>query len=526
MNSLSKLQCNLGFQYFVSYFKKFKLKSFPNAPFILLDGGLSTSHNIILNMLMGLAANKEEKLNVGHLTGVHEASIINYLMEETLGSKEINFYKYAGRKSVIWRYRIEKFKFLLYKRHQKLLEYKIEEILVGDLIYDTIIRFHNDIFTVDKIGHREKKIIYETIHRYYVYKEILKEYNIKYIILSHKYYMYFGIMPRLILKNNGIIFSESRGHIKRLTTFDEFMKNDFVFDKTFLNEISKIDIAQIEQFIDDRFNGRIDQHDVKNAYTNKVHYSREEIVAQLKLNPALPIATILPHAFSDAPHCHRFMIYDDYYGWFIDTLRIIEGIPNINWLIKPHPSAALYFEDGVVNNILAGNSSNNIKLLPSDIHTESVFKLSDTVVTIRGTVGLEAVLYDIKPIISGDAVYSDLGITTNCKTKKEYEKALNSIQFKVRLDPEDIRKAKFCLYWWHGISLPPLGIVPNEIVPNLPEETVLKHDMAAYEIASAFLKESGHEKDIYFIKLCEFFRRDKNRLSGLDFLKNEDNSAN
>jgi hypothetical protein len=523
MTFLERLQANAGFQFFASYLKKIKFKSNSTSAFILLDGGLNTSHNIIFNILIGLAANKEKKLNVAHLTGVHETSVINYLMADSLGSLEINFHHYANRASVRWRYRWEKLKYLLYKKHHKLLEYKIEGVLVGDLIYDSIIRFHNDVFTIETAGPREKSFIFQAIHRFYVYKEILKEFNIEYIVLSHKYYIHFGIMPRLILRKGGKVISENRGHLKLFTDPEEFLKNDFLFDAKLLRETSDIPATQIDQFIQARFSGQIEQHDVKNAFVNKKHYSREEIVGLLNLDANLPIATILPHAFSDAPHCHQFMVYDDYYQWFIDTLRIIKGIKHVNWLIKPHPSSAMYFEDNVVSQLLEQNSrDSHIHLLPSDIHTESVFKFSDTVVTVRGTAGLESVLYNIKPIICGDAVYDDLGITKNCRTVAEYERALSSIQFKGQLSEEAIYKARLCLYWWHYVSLPPLGmgIIPKELVAvNFSEEIILNHDINAYENAAAFLKEFGHEEDIYFGKLCEFFRYDRARLSGLDFVK-------
>ena len=87
----------------------------------------------------------------------------------------------------------------------------------------------------------------------------------------------------------------------------------------------------------------------------------------------------------------------------------------------------MYNETGEVEQLIIELKLSNIHLAPSDLSTTSIFNISKTVVTVSGTIGFEAACLGIKPIISGEAPYSDFGVAYEPKNKLEYFSILKNI---------------------------------------------------------------------------------------------------
>jgi hypothetical protein len=209
------------------------------------------------------------------------------------------------------------------------------------------------------------------------------------------------------------------------------------------------------------------------------------------------------------------MIYRDYYEWFVETLKLAEKISSVQWLVKPHPSSSLYNEEGVVSALLSGD---NIKLVPEDIKTNALMKVADAVLTVRGTAGLECVLYDAKPILAGAAYYMDLGFTENCRTIEQYANTLRNIQKKGLISDDLKELVKKVIYWrmksWFFYS----GIFGPERVADLPYESITRHELNNYNHTLTFLNKRRLKDDIYYKKLIKFFSEKKPTLCALDYL--------
>ena len=63
-------------------------------------------------------------------------------------------------------------------------------------------------------------------------------------------------------------------------------------------------------------------------------------------------------------------------------------------------------------------------MTPKKINTNDLLKMSDIVLTGRGTVGIEAACLGKKPILAGRSFYSSLGFTFNPKNLNEYKKLI------------------------------------------------------------------------------------------------------
>lgn len=137
---------------------------------------------------------------------------------------------------------------------------------------------------------------------------------------------------------------------------------------------------------------------------------------------------ILPHAISDSPRLAcRHNIYHDYGEWFIETIKIIKEIPNINWIIKDHPWASVYGQEDYIRSIFESQKTENMFWMDKECNGLSIKDVADCVLTYVGDAGIEYWAYGIPTITVGDAYYCKWGISYQMKTLAEYENILKNI---------------------------------------------------------------------------------------------------
>jgi len=138
---------------------------------------------------------------------------------------------------------------------------------------------------------------------------------------------------------------------------------------------------------------------------------------------------ILPHALSDATReACRHNIYHDYNEWFLDTIRIIRNIPDVNWIIKDHPVSALYGQEDYVRSIFEKNKTDNMYWMDKNFSGMRIKDFADAVITCAGDAGIEYWAYGIPTITAAEAYYCRWGISYQMKTLDEYENALANIK--------------------------------------------------------------------------------------------------
>jgi hypothetical protein len=190
---------------------------------------------------------------------------------------------------------------------------------------------------------------------------------------------------------------------------------------------------------------------------------------------------------------------------------MIKTIHNVNWVVKDHPFACMYDEIGVVPAMM---KKYNINYVPDDINAKSILEISDSVVTVRGTVGLEAPVFDIKPILSGYAYYCMYGFTINCETKEEYYKALASITFKSPLTEDQKDIAGRILYWTADLMATKSDVVDYNIQGDNYEQAKQNFNYYIKKIEEI----GGIENDQLYKGMVQYFEGDKKTLTGLGVL--------
>lgn len=176
---------------------------------------------------------------------------------------------------------------------------------------------------------------------------------------------------------------------------------------------------------------------------------REEILAQLGLDPARKTAVIFSHVLWDANLFYGRDLFDDQETWLVESVKAACESPAVNWIVKLHPANLYKAETAVLNDEAAireavGELPPHVKLLrpETDVNTFSIFQLADWGVTIRGTVGLELPCFGAPMLTAGTGRYSGMGFTNDSETAGEYLGKLRRIDEIPPLSPHETELAR------------------------------------------------------------------------------------
>ncbi|WNL12623.1 capsular polysaccharide export protein, LipB/KpsS family [Aliarcobacter cryaerophilus] len=358
--------------------------------------------------------------------------------------REFNLKNYIYSKGSLWLFIQSYFYsiFIFYKINLKNIELKYlkyKNIQIGDFIIDSYLKQYNS-------PHKNKEIfkfIFESIYLVNFYKKLLNPKIYKIVLVTHTQYVEYGIFARVAFYNNIVVVETTDMQILVSNPFEANKIKYPSFHSSLREMINKqiLDINNKEEFLfkskkhlEDRLNGKFNQYDLKEAYRNKKIYSDLELRKTLNIQNKNPFIFIMAHVFSDAPlSIGENMLFDDYYEWIIFTIKEASLNKNINFIVKPHPSSYIYKEDGIVKNLISEFNLSNIYLAPEDFNTFSLKDLAKTIITARGTVGIEYTSLGIPVILAGDTFYSDFGFTIEPKTKEEYKKVLLNLNNTITL---------------------------------------------------------------------------------------------
>jgi hypothetical protein len=323
-----------------------------------------------------------------------------------------------------------------------LLSLHYQGFLVGDLIYDDVLRLGRR-YTIASIGCWLFPFLYKTVRTYHFYERLLDRYPVKAAVLSHTCYSTYGVPFKLMLKRGVTVHSGFRifRSERQRPYLSDVPSSDMLRS---IEQQASADLDLVDKELEDRMAPGTFTNDLGSlyAYKGKPWVTEAQLRAELRLDPRYPIVTIMAHCFSDACHYGGWMAYRDLHHWLIDTLRVINDIPGVNWVVKPHPSASLYGESQLVERMFENGALSNVKLLTSDYHAASVAAPSRALVTCIGSCGAEYAHLGVPTILAGQSTYSDCGFTYNAPTREEYYRLLRRAASLPSLSPDQQRRAR------------------------------------------------------------------------------------
>lgn len=336
-------------------------------------------------------------------------------------------------------------------------KFKINKINLGDLIYDSWIRWDQK-FLKNFIDLKFLKILYVSIFKFNNIFNELKNIKEDFVCLissiSHASDSNFAL--RISLKLNKKVYLHNYAALNLYEKYEDAYRSPY---KLKLKDIKNYQVSEkrLKLFLKNRYKGNnigiyTNSFEIKKVYLNKkVIMSRDHLFKVLGVKQTKKIILFAAHAFSDAPHGGAGgsnFIFKDYFELFKKTLKQIKKNDDDNtlWIIKEHPSAGDYNEIGIINNLMKIYKFKNLKNFPEEYSLSSFFPHLDTVITGRGTIAMEAASFGIKPIICGETPFSDLGFTQEPKNQKEYFNNILKFNFENKLSKKMISRAQKVLY--------------------------------------------------------------------------------
>jgi hypothetical protein len=186
--------------------------------------------------------------------------------------------------------------------------------------------------------------------------------------------------------------------------------------------------------------------------------SREATRRELGLRDDKKIAVVFPHILWDGSFFYGQDLFEDYTEWLAETIKAACANDRVQWVVKLHPAhvvkaerenyrgkpAELVALEGVVDKLPP-----HITLIQPDapISSYSLIQIADFVVTVRGTVGIEAALHGVPVLTAGTGRYDRRGFTIDSKTTDEYLRRLAEIETCPPLTADQVERAEKYAYY-------------------------------------------------------------------------------
>jgi hypothetical protein len=328
-----------------------------------------------------------------------------------------------------------------------LINLKIDDVLVGDLINDSYLRYKpspvidlDDFYILillwQALRYVRRSKSYFTISRPALF------------LTSYCTYIHHGIPVRVALQNGVRVFS--------FGNYQEFAKqvslNDWVHTKNpdkyaekfgmLNNREEKLAAANLA--LSARLSGGID---AAFSYMRKSAYEETgEVVPNVK-----GATIIFLHDFYDSPNVYRDMVFPDFWEWICFTIETLIRA-DIQFFLKSHPNQ-ITLSDHVLSD-LKNLYPNLLLISPSVTNKQLVEAGMVCAVTVYGTVAHEMAYLGIPSIGCARHPHINFEFCRTATTRDEYAELLRSSSF-CKIDKVSMRKQSLIFYYMHNLNLSP-----------------------------------------------------------------------
>lgn len=339
------------------------------------------------------------------------------------------------------------------KNKNDILSIKIDNIPIGDLIYDSFLKKEIKP-TIDIYCSKLFKYIFDTLKLFYYWQNFLKKNDVKAIVGVHSVYAY-AIIFRIAIFSNIPVYLTNLVRIYKINKNSFFENNKlFNFKKNFNKLSNNFKIKALlfsKKKIEERIYGSKHVSDLIHSDNSNFRLNKGKFNNLIKKTEKIKIL-ICTHDFFDAVHVSGPMIFSDFYEWLVFLGEFSKKHKEYDWYIKTHPS----FGHWKKNNLARSNTNliiknfltkyNNINELPNNYsHLDIVNQGINFVLTCYGTVGFEYAFLNI-PVINAckNNVHSDYNFNINPKNLYEYKKILHNLnEIKLKIKKKEIYEYYF-----------------------------------------------------------------------------------
>jgi hypothetical protein len=328
---------------------------------------------------------------------------------------------------------------------ESLIELTVAGIKIGDLIYDTYLRFKPNV-TVDIRNFYLCVVIWQALRDLRAANAYMFAVKPQMFITNYSCYVQHGVAARVAL-SAGV----------RVITFGNYQK--------FYKEIRPMDLVHT-QFPDDyrsgfaqlaNWSGKLEEAsaalaarvagklDAATAYMQRSAYAGKADLPEGISGSAI----LFLHDFFDSPHCYRWMIFPDFWEWATYTLNLARR-EGIKVFVKPHPNQ-IATSKSIVRKLMKDYSE--VAWLSSDTSNAQLAEAGAAcAITVHGTVAHEMAYLGIPSISAGHNPHVSFAFSNTARSRDEYSRLICNYRNLSR-DPERLRREASEFYYMHNLTI-------------------------------------------------------------------------
>ena len=328
----------------------------------------------------------------------------------------------------------------LIKTKKSLNDLYINDLKIGDILYDTIVRFNSLKPTVRLKGYLYFKFLALALEMIRFNNKLLKKVNFSKCFFTQGVYLHHGLPVRQFVNNNKEVYTiGGLFQMFKINTRDHYlMEKDFRFHKkNFDLKFSNNEISLAKKQFSIRFkglddNGQVNFFDV-NPYGDK----------KVRLNKSIDGVLFL-HDFYDSQKIMGESIFNDFLEWFEFTVHLIKK-HDLNIGIKPHPHDLTIESKRFVDKLK--KKYTNLNWIDKKMSNTTIFDSNIKFgITHHGTVASELAYFGIIPITCAENPTSSFNFTKQARSKEEYANIICKIKnSKFKIDKKEV----FKFYYMH-----------------------------------------------------------------------------
>lgn len=229
-------------------------------------------------------------------------------------------------------------------------------------------------------------------------------------------------------------------------TFSEFQKLP--------SDMQEKIVARGEAYMRERFDGNSDfivmRYSIKPEQRGR---DRASLLTDLGLDTEKPLVIIYAHSWFDFPHTQGMVNFTEPLDWLKFTVEQIKAISDVNWAIKPHPCDRWYANVHLKD--MLPDLPAHIAVIPEESDSLAYQSIADAVVTIQGSIAIEAAAFGKTVVCADSGTYSGWGFTHVAKSRGHYAELLRGVLNLPKPTLEQSRRA--LAYAATALAPPPQG---------------------------------------------------------------------
>lgn len=330
------------------------------------------------------------------------------------------------------------------EKKDELLRLRIKGVYVGDLIYDTYMRF-KPAPTVDLKDKYLIVVLWQALRDIRRAKKYFSEVKPKAYLTSYTTYIQHGVAVRVALMAGVRVFS--------LSNFQEFAKELSIEDwyqtqnpDCYANDFSRLDdkeskLVLAEKAMNARISGKIDS---ATSYMKKSAYLHSD---KYDINLQDTVIVFL-HDFYDSPHVYRNMVFSDFWEWACFTIETLQN-NGVKFYIKPHPNQ-IKLSNKVLDDLQYRYLS--LKVLSKDISNKQLVDAGMACgVTVYGTIANELAYMGVPTIAAARHPHVSFDFCKTATNKTDYASYLKNYS-EFNLDQSVMRRQSLIFYYMHNLN--------------------------------------------------------------------------